>query len=46
MIRVYVLGFGGLRFRVLILWFKVYNTLVNAFNKHLNKMYKTLFKML
>jgi len=35
-----------LGFRVSGLWFKVYNTLVNVLNKHLNKSYKTIFKML
>jgi len=51
--RVSVLGFGSLGFRVLGLWFtveglgfRVYNNLVNYFDKKLNKSYKTLFKML
>jgi len=39
--RVYVLGFVVYR-----LWFMVYKTLVNSFNKHLNKSYKIVFKML
>ena len=28
------------------LGFRVYNTLLNVFNKHLNKSYKMVFKML
>jgi len=30
----------------MVLRFRVYNTLVNGFNKNIDKDYKTLFKML
>ena len=40
-----MLEFGVLGFMVSGLWFKAYNTSVNAFKKHLNKSYKTLFQM-
>ena len=46
MITVKVLGYGRSGIRVSGLGFKVYNTLVTASNKNLNKSYKTPFKML
>ncbi len=37
---------SGIGFKVYGLRFTVYHTLVNCFNKHLNKCYKTLYEML
>ena len=46
--RVYVLGFKhyDIGFGVRGLGLRFYNTLINCFNKHLNKSYITLSKML
>jgi hypothetical protein len=43
--RVYAIGFSvqGLGIGI---GFMVYKALVNSFNKHLNKSYKAIFKML